>query len=176
MWKILIKDPKVMLSSFTFIMDKKQLQSTFLWPNQSNIIFIFIKYEDSHHSLLSDPNLCTVICDDCNSDDTAHKPKPLAIKRFERATFDCPPLLFINGHPCVSTLHDLRHGGEVQDGWAGQHEAVLQRGQDVLNCLTAQHPAAEFLLHKLAAQTGHRMDETQCFQTQHMARAGLFYL
>lgn len=65
------------------------------------------------------------------------------------------PLLLINGNPCVAALHDLRHGGEVQDGRAGQHEAVIQWRQDVFHRLGAQHPAAELLLHKLAAQSGH---------------------
>lgn len=68
-------------------------------------------------------------------------------------------LLLVDGHPGVSALHDLRHGGEVQDGRAGQHEAVLQGGQDVLHRLTAQHPAAELLLHKLTGR-GHGVDET----------------
>lgn len=65
------------------------------------------------------------------------------------------PLLLINGHPGVSALHDLRHGGEVEDGRAGQHEAVLQRSQDVLHRLGTQHPAAELLLHKLTARKTH---------------------
>lgn len=60
-----------------------------------------------------------------------------------------PPLLLVDGDPGVSALHDLGHGGEVQHGRAGQHEAVLQRGQDVLHRLAAQHPATELLLHKL---------------------------
>lgn len=64
----------------------------------------------------------------------------------------CPPLLLVNGDPRVSALHDLRHGGEVQDCRAGQHEAVLQRSENVLHRLSAQRPTAELLLHKLTAQ------------------------
>ena len=63
----------------------------------------------------------------------------------------CQPLLLIDGYTCVATLHDLRHGGEVQDGRAGQHEAVLQISQNILHSLTAQRPATELLLHKLTA-------------------------
>ena len=62
-------------------------------------------------------------------------------------------LLLVDGHPGVAALHDVGHGGEVQGGGAGQHEALLQRGEDVLHRLAAQRPAAKLLLHKLTGDT-----------------------
>ncbi|KAL0616433.1 hypothetical protein AAY473_013280 [Plecturocebus cupreus] len=38
----------------------------------------------------------------------------------------------------VAALHDLRHGVEVQDGFAGDHEAVPERGHHVLHRLGAE--------------------------------------
>ena len=61
-------------------------------------------------------------------------------------------LLLVDGHTGVAALHDVGHGGEVQGGGAGQHEALLQRGEDVLHCLAAQGPAAKLLLHKLTGE------------------------
>ena len=61
-------------------------------------------------------------------------------------------LLLVDGHTGVAALHDVGHGGEVQGGRAGQHEALLQWGQDVLHRLAAQGPPAKLLLHKLTGE------------------------
>ncbi|KFQ73590.1 hypothetical protein N337_03899, partial [Phoenicopterus ruber ruber] len=51
---------------------------------------------------------------------------------------DVGPLVLVDGDAGVAALHDLRHGVEVQDGVAVDHEAVLQRGHHVLHCLGAE--------------------------------------
>ncbi|KFQ53796.1 hypothetical protein N333_04133, partial [Nestor notabilis] len=51
---------------------------------------------------------------------------------------DVGTLLLIDRDAGVAALHDLRHGVEVQDGIAVDHEAVLQRGHHVLHRLGAE--------------------------------------
>ncbi|KFV13506.1 hypothetical protein N340_11200, partial [Tauraco erythrolophus] len=45
---------------------------------------------------------------------------------------------FVDGDAGVAALHDLRHGVEVQDGVAVDHEAVVQRSHHVLHRLGAE--------------------------------------
>ncbi|KFQ04074.1 hypothetical protein N329_12567, partial [Haliaeetus albicilla] len=51
---------------------------------------------------------------------------------------DVGTLVLVDGDAGVAALHDLRHGVEVQDGIAVDHEAVLQRGHHVLHRLGAE--------------------------------------
>ncbi|KFO83230.1 hypothetical protein N320_07143, partial [Buceros rhinoceros silvestris] len=51
---------------------------------------------------------------------------------------DVGALVLEDGDAGEAALHDLRHGVEVQDGVAVDHEAVLQRGHDVLHRLGAE--------------------------------------
>ncbi|KFP46557.1 hypothetical protein N323_01217, partial [Cathartes aura] len=51
---------------------------------------------------------------------------------------DVGTLVLVDGDAGVAALHDLRHGVEVQDGVAVDHEAVLQRGHHVLDRLGAE--------------------------------------
>lgn len=65
------------------------------------------------------------------------------------------PLLLVHGHPGVPALHDLRHGAEVQHGRGGQHETILQRGQDILHGFGPERTLAELHFDKLVVRVVH---------------------
>lgn len=72
--------------------------------------------------LSSDSSVCAIICD-FNKCDFNNK---LKFFLSHLSVFIVrPPILLVNGHPGVPALHDLRHGGKVEKGRAGQHETVL---------------------------------------------------
>lgn len=68
---------------------------------------------------------------------------------------DVGPLLLVHRDASVAALHDLGHGVEVQHGRGGQHEAVFQRGQDVLHGFGPESAFTELHLDELIIRIVH---------------------
>ncbi|KGL76206.1 hypothetical protein N309_00595, partial [Tinamus guttatus] len=72
---------------------------------------------------------------------------------------DVGALVLVDGDAGEAALHDLRHGVEVQDGVAVDHEAVVQGGHHVLHRLGPQLQGAldhvELLPHQVVVGLRH---------------------